>query len=161
MTIETLRDLMAHKWHADAAMLGTVRSTEAAAADPEIRELLLHMLISNRFWLLAAMGLPFVLETESQPSASLDALIQRYRETQAQEAAWLARATESDLAGTVTSRFFPGEEFSVLQGLTQVCMHSQGHRSQIAKMARRHGAQPPMTDYILWLVKRPAPDWPF
>ena len=38
----------------------------------------------------------------------------------------------------------------------QVCMHSHGHRAQIAKMFRRHGGVPPMTDFIIWLVNKPA-----
>ena len=157
---ETLRSLMAHKWHADAAMLSAIRGNEAAAGDPEIRDLLLHTLVSNRFWMLTVQGLPFDLDAESRAPASLDALIARYRSTQQEEAAWLAGATEAGLAKTVTHRFMPGSQFSTMEGLTQVCLHSQGHRSQIAKMFRRHGGQPPMTDYILWLVERPAPAWP-
>jgi hypothetical protein len=30
----------------------------------------------------------------------------------------------------------------------------QGHGSQLAKMLRRHGATPPVTDFILWLRER-------
>ena len=157
--IETLRDLMAHKWHADALMLTAIRQNAAAAADPEILELLLHTLVSNRFWMLTVQGRPFDLEAESRAPASIDALIERYRSTQQEEAAWLTGATETDLANTVTHRYMPGSQFSTMEGLTQVCLHSQGHRSQIAKMFRRHGGQPPMTDYILWLVTRPAPEW--
>lgn len=158
--LDMLRDLIAHKWYADAATLSAVRSNDAAVADPEIGELMLHTLVSNRFWLAQARQVPFELEVEMQPPSSFEALIQRYRGTQAEEASWLLSATDADMARTVTSRFFPDETFTVFQGLTQVCLHSQGHRSQIAKMFRRHGGQPPMTDYILWLVKRPAPEWP-
>jgi uncharacterized damage-inducible protein DinB len=158
--LDMLRDLIAHKWYADAAVLTAVRGNDAAAADPEIRELLLHVLVANRFWLANTREIPFDLEAETRAPESLDALIQRYRETQAEEAAWLATAAAPDLARPITSRFFPGETFSVLQGLTQVCMHSHGHRAQCAKMFRRHGGVPPMIDYILWLVKRPPAVWP-
>ncbi len=158
--LDLLRDLMAHKWHADAAMLTAVRGNDAAAADPEIRELLLHTLLSNRFWLAQAREVPFELEIEASAPESLDALIGRYCETQGQEASCLTTASAADLARPITSHFFPGETFTVLQGLTQVCMHSQGHRAQCAKMFRRHGGVPPMTDYIIWLTNRPAPAWP-
>ena len=70
-----LRDLIAHKWYADAAMLTAVRGHEAAAADPEIRELMLHTLVSNRFWLAQARQVPFELEVETQPPASFDATV--------------------------------------------------------------------------------------
>jgi uncharacterized damage-inducible protein DinB len=149
--IDMLRDLMAHKWYADATMLAAVRGHEVAAADPEIRDLLLHTLVSNRFWLSMARQVAFDLETESQPPASLDTLSQRYRDTQAEEASWMAAAGDADMARMVTSRFFPDQTFSVLQGLTQVCLHSHGHRAQVAKMLRRHGGEPPPTDYILWV----------
>jgi uncharacterized damage-inducible protein DinB len=45
----------------------------------------------------------------------------------------------------------------VAQAIVQVCMHSQGHRAQCAKMLRRLGGAPPMTDFILWLANRAAP----
>ena len=76
--LEMLRDLVAHKGHANAAVLGAIRQNDAAASDPELSELLHHVLIANRFWLLAVLGLPFVVEYESRPSSSFDELIQRY-----------------------------------------------------------------------------------
>jgi uncharacterized damage-inducible protein DinB len=44
--------------------------------------------------------------------------------------------------------------------LLQVCLHSQGHRAQAAKLLRALGGTPPMLDFILWRVDRPAPPWP-
>ena len=35
-------------------------------------------------------------------------------------------------------------------------MHSHGHRAQIAKIYRRLGGVPPMTDFILWVATRRA-----
>jgi hypothetical protein len=97
--VEMLRDLVAHKGHANAAVLGTIRQNDTAVSDPELCGLLHHILIANRFWLLAVLGLPFVFEDESRPSSSFDALIQRYCSTQEQESTWLATATEADLGG--------------------------------------------------------------
>ena len=69
--LQMLRDLVDHKGHANAALLNAIRQNAAAAADPELRELLHHVLLANRFWLLAVLGLPFVLEDESRPADSL------------------------------------------------------------------------------------------
>jgi uncharacterized damage-inducible protein DinB len=158
--LQMLRDLVHHKGHANAALLNAIRQSAAAAADPELWELLHHILLANRFWLLTVAGLPFVLEDESRPATSFDALIQRYARTQSQEAAWLAAATEADLERTLTSPLIPNGECSVAQAFVQVCLHSHGHRSQAVKLLRRHGATPPATDFILWLAKRPAGEWP-
>ena len=50
-----LRDLVAHKGHANAAMLAAIRDSAAAAADQELTRPLHHVLLANRFWLLTVM----------------------------------------------------------------------------------------------------------
>jgi uncharacterized damage-inducible protein DinB len=140
-------------------VLGAIRQNDAAVSDPELRELLHHVLIANRFWLLTVLGLPFVFEDESRPSSSFDALIQRYCSTQEQESTWLAAATEADLARVLENPLIPDGKCSVSQALTQVCMHSHGHRAQCARLFRRHGGVPPTTDFILWLASRPPAEW--
>ena len=157
--LELLRDLMAHKGHANAAVLNAIRQNDGAVADPELWELIHHILLANRFWLLTIRGLPFVFEEESRPSSSFDALVQRYANTQEQESAWLETATDATLARIVESHLIPGGRCSVSNALIQVCMHSHGHRAQCAKLLRRHGGVPPPTDFILWLASRPRADW--
>ena len=157
--LEMLRDLVAHKGHADAALLTAIRQNPTAASDPELCELLHHILLANRFWLLTVLGLSFVYEDEARPSPSFDALIQRYGSTQAQEAAWLETATELDLARILEDALIPTGRCSVSQAFMQVCMHSHGHRAQCAKLLRRHGGVPPPTDFILWLTSRPGAEW--
>ncbi|MCC7125740.1 MAG: DinB family protein [Acidobacteria bacterium] len=154
-----LRDLNAHNGHANAAMLNAIRQRGAAVADTELCDLLHHILLANRFWLLTLLGQPFVVDTESRPSASFDELIQRYAHTHEQQSAWLAAATEADLARILESEFIPGGRCSIAQALTQVCLHSHGHRAQCAKLLRRHGGTPPAMDFIFWLAGRPAADW--
>jgi hypothetical protein len=72
-----LRDLVAHNGHANAAVLAAIRQNDATASDPELCQLLHHILVANRFWLLIILGLPFVFDDESRPSSSFDELIQR------------------------------------------------------------------------------------
>jgi len=156
---EMLRDLVAHKGHANAALLNAIRENGTAVTDPELWELLHHILLANRFWLLAVLGLPFVYEDEARPSPSFDALIQRFGSTQAQETTWLETATEADLARILEDALIPNGRCSVSQAFMQVCMHSHGHRAQSAKLLRRHGGVPPPTDFILWLTSRPRAEW--
>lgn len=157
--LEMLRDLVAHKGHANAALLSAMRQHPLAASDSELWELLHHMLLANRFWLLTVLALPFLHEDEARASPSLDALIHRYSSTQAHEETWLETATEDDLARMLEDARIPGGTCSVAQAFMQVCMHSHGHRAQCAKLLRRHGGVPPQTDFILWLMGRPQATW--
>jgi uncharacterized damage-inducible protein DinB len=150
--LEMLRDLVAHKGHANAALLTAIQQHKAAVSDPEVLELLHHILIANRFWLLTVQGLGFVLENESRPSDSFDDLVQRYERTHAQESAWLDTASESDLGRIVEHPLIQSGKCSVSHALLQVCLHSHGHRAQCAKLLRRHGGVPPATDFILWVT---------
>lgn len=158
--LQMLRDLLAHNGHANAALLGAVRQNETAVADAELWDLLHHILLANRFWLLTILGSPFHVEEESQPSASIDILIQRYASTHEQQSAWIDAAMDADLGTMLERPLIPGGSCSVGQALMQVCMHSHGHRAQCAKLLRRDGGVAPVTDFILWLATRPIPQWP-
>jgi len=72
---------------------------------------------------------------------------------------WISQIQEADLARKLETPFIPGCSFSVAEGMMQVCMHSQGHRSQCATRLRLLGGTPPAMDFILWLKERPKPDW--
>ena len=152
--LEMVRDLVSHNGHANAELLEAIRQNDGAVEDRELWDMLHHILVANRFWLLTILGLPFAVEQECRLSASFEALIERYRATHEQQSVWLAGATESDLARVLHSASVPGGTCSVAQAFTQVCMHSHGHRAQCAKLLRRHGSAPPMTDFILWLAGR-------
>lgn len=157
--LSLLRDLVAHKGHANAAVLAAVGRNEAAAADAELMDLLHHVLLANRFWITAVRRVPFVAAHEANVARTLPSLLDAFRRTQEEEAAWIAAATEEECAATLAHPLIPGGACTVGAALTQVCLHSHAHRAQIAKMLRRHGAVPPPTDFILWLVDRPRPDW--
>jgi uncharacterized damage-inducible protein DinB len=83
-------------------------------------------------------------------------LIAAYAELQTLEESWLAGLAEDDLDRVIETPHIPGGRCSIAEGLMQVCLHSHGHRAQIAKMFRARGATPPMTDFILWLAQRSA-----
>ena len=153
-------DLLAHKGHADASMLTAIRQHPEAASDVELRVLLHHMLVANRFWLLTIVGQPFDGDTETRVPDSLAELIETFRATHERERAWVAGASDERLSRVLESPLIPGGRCLVSEALLQVCLHSQGHRAQCAKRLRSLGGTPPMTDFILWLVDRPAPAWP-
>lgn len=155
-----LRDLVAHKGHADAAMLRAVIDHPPARADHAVRVLLHHMLVSNRFWLLSIVGEAFMADVETVVPVSLPPLIAGFRVTHEREQAWLAEATDAALSRTLDDTRIPGGRCLVSDALLQVCLHSHGHRSQCAKLLRGLGGHPPATDFIVWRVVRAAPVWP-
>ncbi|HLJ27117.1 MAG TPA: DinB family protein [Candidatus Angelobacter sp.] len=154
-----LQDLVRHKGHANASLLQAIRRHETAAQDPELRRLLRHILLANRFWLSLSLGRSFALEQESQVPESLDIIATQFRETHAEELHWISQIAEADLAKRLETPFIPGYSFSVAEGMMQVCMHSHGHRAQCATRLRLLGGTPPATDFVMWLKERPSPDW--
>jgi uncharacterized damage-inducible protein DinB len=157
--LPTLHDLIHHKGYANASLLKAIRRHEPAAQDPELRKLLHHIILANRFWLRLSLGLPFAVEDESRAPESLEAIAARYRETHDLEMEWLTQVKEPELARVLETPFIPDFSCSVAQAMTQVCLHSHGHRAQCATMLRQLGVAPPNMDFILWLKDRPAPDW--
>lgn len=154
-----LQDLIHHKGHANAALLKAIRQHETAAEDPELRQLLHHIILANRFWLCLSRELPFAVEEESRVPDSLKAIAALYWETHAQELEWVAQVQEAELARLLETPFIPGQSYTIAQALMQVCLHSHGHRAQCATRLRLLGGAPPPMDFILWLKERPAPDW--
>jgi len=144
--IDLLHDLIRHKAYANAALLKAIRRHEPAAQDPELRKLLHHIILADRFWLLLTLGRPFLQEEESPVPESLEAIAARYRETHTQELDWWSRLRESDLARTLETSFIPGHRYSIAQAAMQVCMHSHGHRAQCAARLRLLGGTPPAMD---------------
>jgi uncharacterized damage-inducible protein DinB len=157
--ISLLQDLVAHKGHANAALLAAVQNSAAAAADREILDMLNHILVANRFWLSAIRGGAFVAGEETTAVRTLPALVDALRDIHEGETAWLSSATLAQCEARVTNPLIPGGSCSVAEAIAQVCMHSHGHRAQLAKLLRGHGVEPPRGDFILWLTTRQAPNW--
>ncbi|MBX7185351.1 MAG: DinB family protein [Vicinamibacteria bacterium] len=155
-----LRDLVAHQGYANVALLRSVQGSKDATEDPEVRELLHHVLVSNRFWVSSILGLPFDAEAELRSSRSLSDLVDGFRRAQALETSWLERATPADLDATIEDARIPGGTRTVAEAVVQVCLHSHGHRAQCAKLLRKHAVTPPSTDFILWAAHRNEADWP-
>ena len=88
-----LRDLIAHKWYASASLLNAIRQCDVASCDVELRTLIHHILVANRFWLLSCQAATFEAELEMRVPDSLEALIADYRTTHKQEMEWLAGVT--------------------------------------------------------------------
>ncbi len=147
-----MKKLVAHKGDATDVLLTQVLASEPATGDREIRELLNHILVSNRFWSALIRGVPFDVDREVQVDHAPQDLPAAFRELQDAEREWLDTASEADASRQIAHPLIPGSACSVAEAFTQVCMHTHGHRAQLMKLLRRHGVAPAPHDFILWLV---------
>ena len=150
--LSMIQELIRHKWWADASLLRAIEQHPLAAEDEELRKMLHHILVSNRFWLLTIVGQPFVREDEMLVPGSLAGVIERLNLTERLESQWLSEAKEPDLEHTLETRSSRlGIDVSVKQAILQICMHTQGHRAQCATRLRLLGGTPPGMDFVLWV----------
>jgi uncharacterized damage-inducible protein DinB len=153
--LSTIEELIRHKWWANGGLMRAIEQQPAAAEDEELRKMLHHILVSNRFWLFAIIGRPFDREVEMQIPASLAGIVERFKETEQLEADWMSKASEPELERILETRSSRlGIDVSVRQALLQICMHTQGHRAQCATRLRALGRTPPGMDYILWIKEK-------
>jgi len=146
-----LDQLIRHKWWANSNLIRSVDHHPAAADDPELRKLLHHILVANRYWLLLTLGEPFLDDQEKRIPESHSALADHFRDTEQLELDWLSRATSSELDRQIQPRALPGTTVSVTEAMTQVALHSHGHRSQCATRLRALGGTPAPMDFVLWI----------
>ena len=148
----TVEELIRHKWWANSGMMRAIEQHPPAAEDDDLSKMLHHILVSNRFWLFAILGRLFDREVEMRIPASLAGIVERFKETEQLESEWLSKASAPDLERILETRSSRlGIDVSVRQALLQICMHTQGHRSQCATRLRALSGTPPGMDYILWI----------
>jgi uncharacterized damage-inducible protein DinB len=154
-----LQDLVRHKWHANASLIAAIQQHRPAACDDQLRKLLHHILVANRFWLMLSLEKPFAIETEMRVPDAIEGVVSRYIETSSTELEWISRTSAADLERRLETPHIPGYTFSVAEGVMQICMHSHGHRAQCSTRLRALGGTPPNMDFVLWLKGRPAAQW--
>jgi uncharacterized damage-inducible protein DinB len=157
--IPLLQSLAAHLAWADAAMWTAIRGHSPAASDDALRRLLHHIVTAQRAFLSLFRARSFDMERELRVPETLDALAPTFRETQADLLDFTASLDEAALARVIDMPWIPGSRPTVAEALMQVVLHSQNHRSQCGARLRELGGTPPSSDYILWLLTRPAAEW--
>jgi len=154
---------------ADAEVWRAVLAHAGARQDARLRDLLLHLHVVQRGFLLvwraqAFPAMPRVAEFED--IADLRAWAQPYYPDARQfldglDAAALTRgvtmpwveAYEKRLARTFSTP-------TLAETIFQVTSHSTYHRGQVNARLREVGGEPPLVDYIAWVwFGRPEPDW--
>lgn len=143
--------LIRHKWWANSNLLRAIGQDSAAIEDDEIRKLLHHILVANRYWLLLTLGEPFIDEVEKRIPESHQKVVEVFAATEKLELGWLSTVAPSDLERPIQPRAIPETTVTVGQAMLQVSLHSHGHRSQCASRLRALGGTPLPMDFVLWV----------
>ena len=153
------KSLFAHQAWADASLLSAIHAHPPLLDDEWLQKTLHHIVVVQRYYLSRFLDRPFDRDKESQPPASFADLVELFRGASDEELAFV-----SDLSTDVLERRFilprVNIEATIADGLTQIVMHSQGHRGQCLRYMRKQGAETPTLDYILWAKDQPGPVWP-
>jgi uncharacterized damage-inducible protein DinB len=167
--LETLAELFRHMEWADSMVWGVALAHPKAREDSGMRERLYHIHMVQRAFLSTWKG------EATRPPASdgfedLPALLGWARDNYTELNEYVARAGEMDLERPIVVPWIAmferraGRKADVPtfhETLLQVVMHSSYHRGQVSTKLRELGAEPPVTDFIVWVWHgKPRPAWP-
>src|SRR5262245_46119698 len=169
MDINLLRQLIRHMEWADAEVWRAVLAHEPAGQDKRLRDLLTHLHLVQRFFLVTWKNVP-IDPSRGEPEFAAAADLRAWAQTYYAEAnQFLDSLDEHALTSDVVMPWVKsfeaetGRTFSTPtlgETIFQVTSHSTYHRGQVNARLREVGGTPPLVDYIAWIwFGRPAPNW--
>jgi uncharacterized damage-inducible protein DinB len=165
-----LSDLLRHMQWADASVWRAVLAHEEARTDPRLRDLLTHLHLVQRLFLLVWQGDAIEPELKAfKEFGELAELRGRAITYYPDVTRFVERLEPSSLTRGVVMPFVAeyerqmGRSFGVptlAETMFQVTSHSTYHRGQVNARLREVGGQPPLVDYIAWIwFGRPDAEW--
>jgi uncharacterized damage-inducible protein DinB len=169
-SVGTLSDLIRHMQWADASVWRAVLAHDAACTDPRLRNLLTHLHLVQRLFLLVWRGDTFEAELKTfKEFGELAELHRRVITHDPDVTRFVETLDPSSLSRGVVMPFVAeyerqlGRTFGVptlAETMFQVTSHSTYHRGQVNARLREVGGQPPLVDYIAWIwFGRPQAEW--
>jgi len=169
LPIDFLRQLLRHMEWADAEVWRAVMVHESAGADRRLRDLLMHLHLVQRLFLVVWQKQPFD-PTRGRPEFATAADLRAWAQTYYAEAhKFLDTLDQPALTGEVSMPWVKsletqnGRTFSTPtlgETIFQVTSHSTYHRGQVNARLREIGGEPPLVDFIAWAwFGRPKPEW--
>ncbi len=164
---DVLLDLYAHMQWADARVWEAVLGNETASDDRALKDLLVHLHLTQQAFLDTWKGCPFEM-LDSDAFDSAHATMVWARDGLARVCGYLTERSPAELAEPMIvpwAHYFAPEgqkagATTLGETMLQVALHSAHHRAQANRLLRIAGAEPPLVDYIGWLwAGRPDPRW--
>jgi uncharacterized damage-inducible protein DinB len=148
--METLLKLFAFDEWANARILDALKA--APARNEKAQQLLAHLLLSERIWLLRLKG-EDTSAIDKSPQLSLEECERLALEIRRDYVDYLGSLNEGDLDSELTYRNFAGAEFHtpLRDILMHVAQHGTYHRGQIATAMRAEESTPVNTDFITYV----------
>ena len=159
--LDHIRDLYLHQAWADAAHWRAVLGSQAARADRELKDRMVHLHGAQQLWLGRWQGLALAFP-KPEDHASIEDTFHFAQACHAALAAYLSLRKEADLAEPITYTNLAGETFTqpLQELMVHLAFHSQYHRGQNAARLRALGTPAPATDLVNWQREgRPAARW--
>jgi uncharacterized damage-inducible protein DinB len=156
-----LSELYAHQAWADAEHWRHLETIAGALEDDAVRRRLHHIHLVQRAYLAIVTGERF-RPKPLEKFASMAELKHDARQCHAAADATIRSLSPQATVALITIPWFRESplQLSVEQALIQAAMHSHYHRGQNATRMRELGGEPPLTDFVAWLLKgKPAPAW--
>ena len=147
--LNLLRDLFRYQSWADDQILAAVKAHPPAAEDEQIRKTLHHIAGVQRFFISQIENRDFDVQREMQAPSTFAELENLFEEAHANSARCLAALNPISLQGSLDRPPLEKLRPTIGVALTQVVLHSQHHRGQVATRLKALGAAPPTVDYIL------------
>jgi uncharacterized damage-inducible protein DinB len=169
-SIDAFREWTRYTEWADASVWRAVLMHDGARSDKRLRDLLSHLHMVQRLFLLVWRDQPIL--SEVQWFGAIDDLRElQHRATtyypdvhqflDTLDAESLTRGIVMPFVAQYEERL--GRTFGVptlAETIFQVMHHSTYHRGQVNARLREVGGEPPLVDYIGWIwFGRPSPDW--
>jgi uncharacterized damage-inducible protein DinB len=158
----TLSDILQHfaynKWANDRTLegIGTLTAEQVmrplGSSFPSIRDTAAHIASAEWIWLRRWKGESPTAHPAWAKHSSMEAIVTKFGEIEAERATWLSTLTDADMDRTLSFRLLNGHEDKqrLSAQLLHLVNHSTYHRGQVAGMMRQVGATPVPTDLIAY-----------
>ena len=170
LSIEALRELTQPMEWADATVWRSVLAHDRARKDQRLRELLTHLHLVQRLFLMVWRNEPLLPIRSFGEFKELAELRDRATSSYPDARAYLDTLDAEALTRPILMPFVAEQEKrlgttfhipSLAETIFQVTSHSTYHRGQVNARLREIGGEPPLVDYIAWIwTGKPAAEWP-
>ena len=164
-SIDLLRELIRHMEWADAEVWRAVLAHEPAVNDVRLKNLLTHLHVVQRLFLILWAKQPLT-PASAQPSFATLGDLRAWALTYYPESNRFLGIVDASMLKDVVDMPWAGKLGRPIamptlgETIQQVASHSTYHRGQINARLREVGGRPPLVDYIAWIMfGRPEPNW--
>jgi uncharacterized damage-inducible protein DinB len=168
-SVESLRQLLQHMEWADATVWRAVLAHNGARNDQRLRELLTHLHLVQRLFLMVWRNEPLLPIRSFGDFKEFSELRDRATSYYPEAREFLGTLAGEGLTRPILMPFVPEQEKrlgttfdipTLAETIFQVTSHSTYHRGQVNARLREVGGEPPLVDYIAWVwFGRPDPEW--